>query len=512
MSRPLLPTLAVVLLIGVLSLAGCATSPDPADRVDPFLSRQAQSAETSVEHAKPADDLRQVSYQQPVESPFAPEPDPAETYPIDLETALQLGGANSLHIRLVRERVREARLQLTQARMMWVPSLRAGVGYNRHDGRLQATEGEVIDANRNSLFLGGGMALGHASPAGGSSGPARLGVDLPLADVWFERLATRQMFSAAGAAQDAGVNDTLLAVAVAYFDLVEAHGLLADAESALAASEEMVTLTTKFAEQAQLSRAEVARAKAERGLRQRAVEDAHRQTLTRSAELARVLRLDPTLRLLPQEDRMLPVELIDGSIPLDELLSTGLAYRPELHQYRHLVAATNERIRQEHWRPWLPHLGVGYSAGTFGGGTSGTFDDQSGRGDFDAWAVWQLENLGAGNHVRRRQRESQNRQVCLQYQIVRDKVLSEIATAAADVAGYGRQIDSTMSSIQAAEESYRLNRQRIQEGEGLPIEMLQAIRARADAQNAYLSTVANYNRAQFRLLWAVGEPPSVGGL
>ncbi len=79
------------------------------------------------------------------------------------------------------------------------------------------------------------------------------------------------------------------------------------------------------------------------------------------------------------------------------------------------------------------------------------------------------------------------------------------------MAGYGSQIDSTMSSIQAAEESYRLNRQRIQEGEGLPIEMLQAIRARADAQNAYLSTVANYNRAQFRLLWAVGEPPSLGG-
>ncbi len=437
------------------------------------------------------------------------EPD-SDVYPIDLANALRLGGANHLQIKLVRERVREALLNLDEARIMWVPSLRAGAGYNRHDGRLQATEGEVIDAGRNSLFLGGGVALGASSLAGGAGGPARLVVDLPLADVWFEKLAARQMFCAARAARSATVNDALLAVAVAYFELVEAHGLLASAQMALAATDEMVDLTTKFAQQGQTSQSEVARAEAQRGLRRRAVEDARRRCIGRSAELARLLRLDPRTTLVPAEQRIVPLEIVDDSTPLDALLDEGLANRPELRQYRHLVAATNERYRQERWRPWLPHLAVGYSAGTFGGGPSGTFENQSGRGDFDAAAVWELRQLGVGNHVLRRQRASQNRQVYLQWAMIRDRIESEITTAAADVASYRRQTESSRESIQAAAVSYRLNLERIRQGEGLPIELLQAIRAKADAQNAYTTSVASYDRAQFRLLRALGREPGAG--
>ena len=434
-----------------------------------------------------------------------------EIYPIDLAGALTLGGANNLQIQLVRERVREAQLNYAQARIMWVPSLRAGVGYNRHDGRLQATEGEVVDADRNSLFIGGGAVLGTSSPAGGSNGPARLVMDLSLADVWFEKLAAKQMFCAAAAARTATVNDTLLAISLAYYELAEAHGLLADAKLGLAATEEMVDLTSKFAQHGQIAESEVARAKAARGLRQQEVEDAQRMTLTRSAELVRLLRLHSQVELVPAEERLVPVEIVEDSTALDELLATGLSNRPELRRYQHLVAATNERIRQEHWRPWLPHLAVGYSAGTFGGGPSGTFENQNGRGDFDALAVWELYHLGVGNHVLRRQRDSQNRQANLQFGIVRDRVIAEVTIASADLRSYRRQIDSTTQSIDAAEVSYRLNLQRIRQGEGLPIELLQAIRARTDAQDAYTRTVTNYNGSQFRLLRALGRPPALGG-
>ena len=152
---------------------------------------------------------------------------------------------------------------------------------------------------------------------------------------------------------------------------------------------------------------------------------------------------------------------------------------------------------------------MGYSAGTFGGGPSDTFENQSGRGDFDALAVWELNHLGVGNYVLRRQRDSQNRQVNLQFAMVRDQVIAEVTTAAADLRSYRRQIDATTESIQAADESYQLNFQRIRQGEGLPIELLQAIRARTDAQDAYTRAVANYNGSQFRLLRALGQPPGI---
>jgi outer membrane protein TolC len=112
-----------------------------------------------------------------------------------------------------------------------------------------------------------------------------------------------------------------------------------------------------------------------------------------------------------------------------------------------------------------------------------------------------------GNHLLRRQTESQQRQAYFEYQLVRDRVIAEITTAAGDVKSYRQQMDSLIESISAAQDSYQFNLQRIRNAEGLPIELLQAIRARAAARNAYTTAVANYNRAQFRLLRAIGSVP-----
>ncbi|MEX0714601.1 MAG: TolC family protein, partial [Pirellulales bacterium] len=186
-----------------------------------------------------------------------------ETFPIDLANALALAGANNLRIRLARERVVEAQANLDQARLLWIPSLRAAVGYNKHDGRLQATEGEVIEAGRSSLFVGGGAGLGTHPLNGAAGGPARLFVDLALADAAFEPLVARQLVRAQAAARTTDVNDTLLAVATAYFDVVEADGLLANAESGVAAAREMSEITGSFFREGRGARSEFDRANAE---------------------------------------------------------------------------------------------------------------------------------------------------------------------------------------------------------------------------------------------------------
>ena len=61
-------------------------------------------------------------------------------------------------------------------------------------------------------------------------------------------------------------------------------------------------------------------------------------------------------------------------------------------------------------------------------------------------------------------------------------------------------------------ESLRLNMLNIRRGAGLPaatrpIEVLQPIQALAQARADYLNAVLAYNRAQFRLYRAIGQPP-----
>ena len=49
-----------------------------------------------------------------------------------------------------------------------------------------------------------------------------------------------------------------------------------------------------------------------------------------SANLTQVLRLDPRVMVVPQEDDHLQITLIDPARPLDDLIPVGLTNRPEL--------------------------------------------------------------------------------------------------------------------------------------------------------------------------------------
>ena len=67
------------------------------------------------------------------------------------------------------------------------------------------------------------------------------------------------------------------------------------------------------------------------------------------------------------------------------------------------------------------------------------------------------------------------------------------------------QIDSANQSLAMAESSYDRNLLRVRADEGLPIELLQAIQARAASLQDRTTAVAGYNRAQLRLLYATGQ-------
>jgi outer membrane protein TolC len=384
---------------------------------------------------------------------FAPGNHTTHRYPIDLASALALGGANNLQIQLARERVVQAEARWSEARLALLPNLTFGVGYNKHDGRLQATEGDVIEAPRNSLFVGGGLGLNG----------------VPLADAAFEPLAARQDADAQSAAEAVATNDTLVTIDEAYYDLVEAHSLTANATAGLAAGENMVKLTTDFADDGQGAMSEVYRAQTELAYWQQVREDALRATTAAAAELARLLRLDSQVGLVPVDEHITPVVLVAEGLSVEQLVAIGLGSRPELAQHASLVEAAMHRMRQEGVRPWLPYIQLAGSGGSFGGGRSTRFDSQGGRSDVDLMATWELRNLGFGNRALFGQRTSQMRQARLGAEAVQDTIVAEIITAAADVGSYRRQVESGETGVTAAGQSCDANYERIREGEGLPL-------------------------------------------
>jgi outer membrane protein TolC len=436
-----------------------------------------------------------------------PPPPAADSCPIDLTTALRLAGANNLQIQLADERVREAEARLQGAELLWLPSLYFGVEYNKHDGQIQDTRGQVPEVSRNSLFVGGGPLLGRGSLNGGNNGPSRLTFGLPLADALFTRLAERQAARAAGAALDATFNDTLLRVSLAYLDLLSAQARVAIAQDAARNAGELVRLVQSRVSAGTVPPADGLRAQGELADRQRQALQAEEGVRVASADLVRLLQLDPAVTLFPADNQPVPLDLVDEHASLPDLLAQGITSRPEMARYQALVAVTLARLRQERWRPWLPAVEIGTSAGGFGGGQGSSLGDFAGRNDVDALLVWELRNLGFGNLALQRERASQHVQAHLTAEQVRDDIAAEVARAYHQVHYRRGQIDAARAQLQAASEALPLNLKGIVNGTLRAIEGLQAVQALASAQYQYLSAIIDYDRAQFELLRAVGQPP-----
>src|SRR5262249_20394245 len=147
--------------------------PRPAVCLKPSSGALADSQPADKEpDASPVQVQNEEKAPPPKPLPSAEEPIP-DQLPIDLPTALRLAGANHLQVALAAARVRQAEARLQGAKALWLPTLDAGIEYNRHEGQIQDTGGHIIDVRRSSLFVGGGPKLGSDSLNGGNNGPSR---------------------------------------------------------------------------------------------------------------------------------------------------------------------------------------------------------------------------------------------------------------------------------------------------------------------------------------------------
>jgi outer membrane protein TolC len=428
--------------------------------------------------------------------PPSPAPTSSDPMPIDLPTALRLVNANSPTIALARDRVREAYLTQRQAELAWLPDLRAGPTYDRHDGRDQNSNGTIFEVSKQNLFINGGVEL-----------------DWNTSELLFGRLAAQRLSEAAQADARAVTSNVQLDVALAYLDLLRVYGEIAIFEDALARAEEMLR-NAESAEKAGLSKttADINRARTEVDLRREREFQLQAEVAVASARLARLLLLRPTVVLKPTDARILPLGLIPDVDKLDDLVSVGLGNRPELQQDRALVAAAMTRWRQAQIGPLIPHLALDYVGGEFGGGVNDQMGDFGARSDGTAEAFWELHNMGAGEVIQSRLRETQANEASLNLVEVQARVAEEVTSAAQSVQASQKSMQSSEQAVVQALETWRRLREASfglagAEHQYDPLQPLIALRDLADARQAYLANVIEYNRSQFRLYWAMGQPP-----
>jgi outer membrane protein TolC len=424
--------------------------------------------------------------------------------PIDLPYALRLVNASNPTIALAQVRVQEAYARLRQARVAWLPNLWAGGNpdnltflpmYYVHSGNLQVSRGQIVDVVKsNSAF-----ALGT-------------GLNLSFADAIFGPRIARDFVAAEQARARIVTYNVQVDVALSYLDLLRVYGALAINAETLAKAELMLDYATQAAKQ-ELGKttADVNRARTEVEFRRQERIDLEGEAAVVSARLAQLLLLEPTVDLVPADATVLPIELVPAAVPLDELIAVGLMNRPELAESHALVAGALARWREDRTRPLLPSIQMAYYGAEFGGGTPGQHDF-AGRNDFFVQATWELRHGGLGNVFQARESRARFNEANLHVAEVQAQVAAEVTGTAKIVRARERTLTNAQEAVRQAETMWaKLSRAAF----GLagparrydPLEPLLAEQALHEARIRYLTEVIDYNRAQFRLFWALGQPP-----
>lgn len=425
-----------------------------------------------------------------------------EQIELNLPTALAMVAGDHPAVGLARWRVQEAYADLASAEAMWLPSIQAGLAFHRHDGHYQASDGEIVDVNRNSFQFGFGTG---ATGAGTTPRPG-LVANFHLADAIFQPAIARTTAYARGHAAGAVLNEQLRDAGIGYVNLVAAHQTIRILEESQQRATLLAKITADFDEAGEGLRSDSQRMQAEVQMLDARVLASRQEAAIASSRLSQTLSLDAPARLVPLDPFVVSIDLVDAGDDPFALVQSGLQTRPELKASQALVAAACEAYRREKFAPLVPSVLLGVSNSGFGGGLGNNLDRVDGRYDVDAALSWQIRNLGLGDRAARQQASARIQQAKFEKIRVMDQVAQEITEAASRVQYASERISMTERAIESSQQSYELNLSRIQDGEGLPIEVLQAIQAIESASQAYLDAVIDHNLAQLQLQWALGFP------
>lgn len=492
-------TLLLVGGLGFLALPACVGLPRYQEPVAP----PPPAVQANTEPASPV-----LPAPTPAPLPVVPAAKAEERpLPINLPTALQLANARPIDVSLAAQRLQVAAAQLDRADVLWLPTLYLGVDYARHDGQIQDVAGNVFTTSKSSFMVGAGPGLSFA-----------------VTDALYAPLVARQVVRARQADVQTARNDSLFAVAEAYFNVQQARGELAGSLDARRRAEDVLQRAEKLAPGGRIPAVEVNRVKTELARRRQAAEAAAERWQTASADLARLLRLDPGVLVEPAEPPQLRVDLFDSNRSADELIPLALTNRPELASQQALVEATLARIRQEKIRPLVPSVllrgnatnpGGTLSSGYFGGGINDKLSNFGARNSLDLQLVWEFQNLGFGNGASVRERRAESQVAVLEAFRTQDRVAAEVVQALAQAkrsANRARDAEEGVrNAVETADKNLEGLGQTLRTGELLilairPQEVVAAVQALDQAYRDYYTAVADANRAQFRLYRALGQP------
>jgi outer membrane protein TolC len=199
------------------------------------------------------------------------------------------------------------------------------------------------------------------------------------------------------------------------------------------------------------------------------------------------------------------IQLFPAELALDSLVSQAMSHRPELKEHRAQADAARNVKNGAVYGPIIPNLGAQVFAGGLGGGVDNRPKTFGASEDYALTLGWKIGPGGLFDRGRIRAAQSRLRVAELATEKQRDEITRQVVESLAQVQSLSEQVTTTQRAIQEAQETLRLSQQRKEFAVGIVLEIIQAEQELTQAKLDYLTTVAEFNTAQYELAKAVGN-------
>ncbi len=477
----------------VLLGLGCAQLL-PSQVTSPAVARAQAPAEAPVSlPALPAQAPRQPKLAGPELAPppqavAAPQGANPHAVPINLDTVLRLAQDQNGQVGVARAKVDEAFAQRDLAAKAWLPDLWVGTAYYRHEGGIQNEDGTLTHSSFGSLFSG-----------------TELRGRFDLRDAVFQKVDAERKVWQQKAELSRLTSENLMQASDAYMDLLAAR---AGEAVARALRKRLEVLLERARAKAQIdpgAEVEVAGVRAELSAQDQTIRRLRAGARNAAAKLLYQLGLDPSAELVVMDRQLVPFQLVDVNVPVEQLVQQALSTGPGIREMEGLLNLIHQAAAKAGGMAMLmPTVDLRMAEGLFGTGP-GSRSDWDNRFDVALQARWNLTPFLTACE-RKRVAQARMAQAHLSYQDLRGKLTMGVQESYESVHSGREQLGYAEQQIEAAKEAYERSSNRLAEAQrgSSAAEVLGALRGLERAQLTYVQTVRDLDKAQLRLLIILG--------
>lgn len=408
---------------------------------------------------------------------------PGNDYALDLPTVLKLAGTKPLAIELAVARAQEAAAEEDAAFSKWLPSLQPRLSFLRTEGRVQSTQGNFLDVEKQSSFAGGAVDL-----------------SIDLADAWYERLSAAQRRRSAELGIRSAQHINVGKAVELYYELVRHAASLQILERSIEHATKLVGVEEARASAGRGLNAHVLRASAHLALVEGQRASAVAGLEATSAQMTALLLLPDGVRLVAVEPEIAPIHFAEADLDLPDLLDLALSARPDLGQAEAIARAVEFDHDRAAWGWLLPDLTVGAGHGSIGTVPSELEDQEL----YYATVEW---DWGFGGIANARAADARRIAARIDVQRMRREIRSDVQSVKARLTSATIRMAAAARGAEAARAAHTLVGAQHREGKALLIELLDAERANTEASINLVLAIGEHNRSQFELRQLIGGEP-----